>query len=110
MSYEVYRNGFIVAGIVLYIVAYLIYNWESEIVGIVCTGIATLFIFLAVIAHIKYGYEKTWNEAKAMFKSDDSTVVYMDGKPVDDDFNFDAISWDNYTVKIDGNNIYLEHD
>lgn len=110
MSYEVYRNGFIVAGIILGIVAYLVYDWESEIVGLICAGIAALFIFLAIIAHIKYGYEKTWNEAKAMVKSDDSTVVYIDGNPVDDDFNFDAISLDNYTVKIDGNNIYLEHD
>lgn len=43
MSYEVYRNGFIVVGIILGIVAYLVYDWESEIVGMICAGIAALF-------------------------------------------------------------------
>lgn len=108
INWKLCRNSYAFAAIILVIIAFVFESRDYHMAFLICILIA-IFSGFSVYFTNKYAEEeKAWNEAKSMIESGNPTI-YMEGSPVEDDFNFDAISSDYYSVRIDGNYIYLRH-
>lgn len=97
--------GLLIAVIGIFIAQKAINQYDSP-----CFGNFLLIVGVCILASSLVYIQTTLNTNKekaiAQYK-EGKTTIYIDGNPVGDDFNIDGINLKNYSVKVDGDKIYL---